>query len=84
MDYKLLVSLDVVEFIERLPRKNRLSLRAGIFEISDDPFGLSDATDYDSIGRLVQITIIDDYALTYWIDDADQHIEVLDIHSADR
>ena len=84
MDYKLLVSLDVVEFIERLPRKTRLGLRAGILEISDDPIGMSDATDYDSIGRLVQITIIDDYALTYWIDDADLHIKVLDIHSADR
>ena len=84
MDYKLLVSLDVVEFIERLPRKTRLGLRAGILEISDDPIGMSDATDYDSIGRLFQITIIDDYALTYWIDDADLHIKVLDIHSADR
>ncbi len=83
-EYRLLLSLDVVEFIERLPRKTRLGIRAGIMEISQDPIGMSDASDYDSIGRLVQIMVIGDYALTYWIDDADQHIKILDIHSADR
>lgn len=82
--YRMLISLDVVEFIERLPRKTRLGLRAGIQEIAGDPIGLSDATDQDSTGRLVQITVIGDYALIYWIDDADRHIRILDIHSADR
>ncbi len=38
----------------------------------------------DCLGRLVQIMIVGNYAITYWIDDADQHIKILDIHSADR
>ncbi len=84
MDYQLLIGLDVLEFIERLPRRTRLGLRSGIAEIGEDPVGVSDATDYDSTGRLVQIMIIGDYALTYWIDDADKHVKILDIHSADR
>jgi len=33
---------------------------------------------------MVEITIIGDYALVYWIDTADQHVKILDIHSADR
>ncbi|MDA7882296.1 hypothetical protein N9A94_08315 [Akkermansiaceae bacterium] len=49
-----------------------------------DPLGVSDASDYDSTGRLVQIMIVGDFALTFWIDDADQHVKILDIHSADR
>lgn len=69
---------------ERLPRKTRLGLRAGILEIAQDPIGLSDATDFDATRRLVQIMVVGDYALTYWIDDADQHIKILDVHSADR
>lgn len=84
MDYGLLVSMDVLEFIERLPRRTRLGLRAGMIDIGNDPTGLSDATDYDSTGRMVQITVIGDYALTYWIDHADRHVKILDIHSADR
>ena len=84
MEYKLLISVDVLEFIERLPRKIRLGLRAAILDIGLDPIGSSDASDYDSRGRLVQIFILGDYALTYWIDDADYHVKILDIHSADR
>lgn len=84
MEYGLLISMDVLEFVERLPRRTRLGLRSGISEIGNDPTGLSDATDYDSTGRLVQITMIGEYALTYWIDDADRHVKILNIHPADR
>jgi len=84
MDYQLFIAVDVLEFIERLPRKTRLGIRAVVAEIGENPIDLSDAVEYDSIGRMVQITVIGDYALTYWIDEADQHVKVLDIHSADR
>ena len=84
MEYPLLISVDVLEFIERLPRRIRLGLRSAISEVGKDPFGVSDSTGYDSIGRLVQIIVVGDYALTYWIDDADRHVKVLDIQSADR
>ncbi len=84
MDYALLISLDVLEFIERLPRNTRAGLRNTISKIGEDPSGMSDAIGYDSTGRIVQITVAGDYALTYWIDDADRHIKILDIHSADR
>ena len=84
MSYKLFIAVDVLEFIERLPRKTRLALRSTIAEIGDHPIALSDATDYDNIGRMIQITICGDYALIYWVDEPDQHVKILDIHSADR
>jgi mRNA-degrading endonuclease RelE of RelBE toxin-antitoxin system len=84
MDHELFIALDVLEFIERLPRKTRLGLRAGIAEIGENPSALSDATEYDSQGRMIEITIVGDYALVYWIDAADRHVKILDIHSADR
>ena len=46
--------------------------------------GRSDAEDYDDTGRRLEIAISGDFALTYWIDDADWHVKILDIHSADR
>ena len=53
MKYELLISVEVLEFIERLPRRVRLGLRAGVAENGNDPCGVSDATDYDATGRMV-------------------------------
>lgn len=84
MDYRLLISIEVVEFIERLPAKNRKGLRNIIEAIWKDPMGCSDTADYDESGRRLEIAISGDFAFTYWIDDADRHVKILDVHSADR
>ncbi|MES2922263.1 MAG: hypothetical protein V4819_11995 [Verrucomicrobiota bacterium] len=84
MNYRLLISIEVVEFIERLPSRNRKALRNVIDGIGRDPMGRSDAEDYDDIGRRLEIAIAGDFAFTYWIDDADRQVKILDIHSADR
>ena len=84
MAYRLLVSIEVIEFIERLPVKTREALRCAIHLIGRDPLGRSDALDRDAIGRRMQIAVTGDYALMYWVDEADQHVKVLDIHAADR
>jgi mRNA-degrading endonuclease RelE of RelBE toxin-antitoxin system len=84
MQYRLLISIQVVEFVERLPAKIRRQLRHSMIAIGEDPLGEADAEDFDEIGRILQISIIGDYALTYWVDDADCHIKILDVHAADR
>ncbi len=45
MAYRLLVSIEVIEFIERLPVKTREALRSAIHSIARDPLGRSDALD---------------------------------------
>lgn len=84
MDYRLLISIECVEFIDRLPSRTRKALRNAISMIGADPLGSCDAEDYDETGRMLQIAIIGDYALTYWVDHADKHVKILDIHAADR
>lgn len=84
MDYRLLISMEVVEFLERLPSRTRKTLRSAIVFTGDDPLGQSDAADFDEGGRRLQITIVADFALIYWIDNADGHVKILDIHGADR
>lgn len=84
MHYWLLISIKVVEFLERLPSKTRQALRNTIAAIGDDPLAMADASDFDDTGRQLQIAIIGDFALTYWIHDSDRHVKILDIHSADR
>jgi mRNA-degrading endonuclease RelE of RelBE toxin-antitoxin system len=84
MDYRLLIDIEVVEFLERLPSRTRQALRNAIKAIGSDPFGCSDAVDFDGSGRRMQISIVGDYALMYWVDEADGHVKILDIHAADR
>jgi len=84
MQYRLLISIEVIEFMERLPSRTRKVLRNGIAVIGRDPMGRSDAEDHDEIGRLLQIAIVGDYAFTYWVDFADRHVKILDVHAADR
>jgi mRNA-degrading endonuclease RelE of RelBE toxin-antitoxin system len=84
MEYRLLISMEVVEFLERLPSRIRKALRNVIAAIGEDPMGRSDAADYDDTGRRLEIAIAGDFAFTYWIDDADRHGKILDVHAADR
>ncbi len=84
MDYRLLISIQVVEFVERLPARTRRTLRGAIHAIGCDPLGHSDAEDRDAVGRQLHIALVGEYALMYWIDDADRHVKILDIHAADR
>jgi hypothetical protein len=49
-----------------------------------NPLGCSEANDYDDTGRILNIAIVGDFALMYWIDDTDSHVKILDIHAADR
>ncbi len=84
MRYRLLISIEVVEFLERLPSKTRNSLRRAVAAIGADPLAIADAADFDDTGRKLQIAIIGDFALIYWIDDTDRHVKILDVHAADR
>lgn len=84
MHFRLLISIEVVEFLERLPSRTRKALRNAIATIGVDPLAMADAADFDDTGRELQIAIIGDFALTYWIDDADRHVKILDVHAADR
>ena len=84
MEYRLLVAIEVVEFLERLPQGVRRALRNAIAAIGLDPTACSDAEDRDETGRILHIAVMGEFALVYWIDDADRHIKILDVHSADR
>lgn len=58
MNYRLLISTEVVEFLERLPSKTRKSLRNAIATIGGDPISMADAADFDDTGRQLQIAIV--------------------------
>lgn len=84
MKFRLLIDYEVIEFLERLPRRDQLSLRNRLVAIQDFASHYSDFKEKDSTGRPVDIHIFGKYAIKFWIDHADQHIKILDLHFADR
>ena len=82
--FRLLISTEVLDIVARLPRKDALALRAMLRAIGADPYGQSAAVSYDEVGRRLEIAIAGDYALMFWIDEADRHVKVLDVHAVDR
>lgn len=82
--FQLLIALEAVEFIEKLPRRERLFIRERLGEIRDSPANRSDCTEHDLHGRRVDLSICGRFAIKYWIDHADRQIKVLDVHYADR
>lgn len=84
MSFRLLIDYEVIEFMEALPRKDRLVLRNRLVAIQDFPSRYSDYTEYDLTGRRVDIHICGKFAIKFWADHADRHIKILDLHFADR
>ena len=82
--FRLLIDYDVVVFVETLGASARKTIRERLTEIRDHPTARSDYQEPDSIGRHVSINICGAYAIKFWVDHADLHIKILDIHLADR
>jgi hypothetical protein len=84
MNFRLLIDYEVIEFLETLPRKDRLMLRNRFVAIQDFPGHYSDYVEYDSVGRRVEIHICGKFAVKFWADHVDRHLKILDVHFADR
>jgi hypothetical protein len=57
MDYRLLIDLEVVEIIQRLPRRMRDDLLTQFHRIRDFPSRYADYHEQDAVGRRVEISI---------------------------
>jgi len=83
MEYSLLIDLDVIEILDRLPKRTRLRLLDQFHKIRSFPGKYSDYQEYDAAGRRVQICIISGWAIHFWDDFADRHIKILALKPAD-
>ena len=84
MDYRLLIDLEVVEVLDRLPKRVRRRVLDKLYRIREFPGNYADYHEYDTLGRRVHICIISGWAIHYWSDFADRHIKILALRPADR
>ena len=83
MNYRLLISLEALEFIEALPKSTRQRLRSRLVAMLDEPAIYSDYAHYDANGRRLDVHIFGPYAVYFWDDFADHDLKIIRICKAD-
>ena len=83
MSYRLLLDIEVVEFIAGLSRRDQIQLRRRLGEIQASPTRFSDYQDREPNGRLLDVHVHCGLAIYYWDDFADRHVKVFRIRRAD-
>jgi hypothetical protein len=84
MDYRLLIDLEVVETLDRIPKAVRRRLLQEFHSIRSFPGNYSDYQEYDAVGRRVEIRIVSGWAVHYWNDFADRQVKILAVRPADN
>lgn len=83
MKFRLLVDLEVFEFIKTLPRAEQRTRHRRFRQIQEFPTGFTDYHEYATAGHRTEISICDRFAISFSIDHLDRQIKILDIALAD-
>lgn len=82
-EYRLLIDIDVIEFLRGRPRIEQEGLLRHFRAIADSPGHYYDYVETDSVGRRLGVHVFSTYAIRFWEDSADMHVKILEIESAD-
>jgi len=83
-ELKLLIAIDVLDFLRGLRPGEQRDLLKRFREIAAFPENFSDFVEYDDAGRRVDVHVFGKFAIKFWNDFADRHVKILDLHIADR
>lgn len=83
MRFHLLIDLEVIDFMQSMSRSRRVNFFAHFRRIREHPQHHSDYVERDDSGRRVDVSVLDGFAIYYWIDRAEQHVKILKLVAAD-
>lgn len=83
-DSRLLIAIEVFDFLQTLRRREQQDLLRCFREIAAFPSNFADFVEHDSNGRRLGVHIFGRFAIKFWDDFADRHVKILDLHLADR
>lgn len=82
-DARLLIDIEVFDFLRKLRRREQEDLLKRFREIAAFPSKFSDFTEKDTNGRLIDVHVSGRFAIKFWNDFADRQVKILDVHLAD-
>lgn len=80
---RLLIAVDVLDFLRTLPPREQQDLLKRFREIAEAPAHFTDFAEHDSTDRRVDVHVFGRFAVKFWDDFADRHVKILDLHFAD-
>ena len=81
--YRVLITHEVLT-LEKPAGRDRERIIRFLESLSADPFQPGDYEEKDETGRPIQIKVIGDVALTYWVDHGSQEVKVIRLEKSDR
>jgi len=84
MTYRLLIDYEALDVLASLKKPVQRQVHQRLRQIQEFPSQWADYQERDPSGRSLHVSIVGDYAITYWEDFADRHVKVLEIARADR
>lgn len=82
-DPRLLIDIEVLEFLRTLSPREQTALLKRFREIAAHPSNYSDLVERDAAHRRVEVHVFGRFAIKFWDDFADRHVKILDVHFAD-
>lgn len=82
-EYRLLIDIEVVEFLRSRSRSQQELLMARFRTMASSPSRFYDYTESDAVGRALGMHVFASCAIQFWEDPADMHLKILDIYPAD-
>ena len=84
MSYRLLISLEAIEYLETLPKNVRQRLRSRFVAMLAEPAMFSDYVHHEPDSRRLNVHVFGPYAVYYWDDFADRDLKIIRIEKADH
>lgn len=84
MKYRLLIDYEALDVLASLKKPVQRLIHQRLRQIQELPSHCADYEERDPTGRPLHVSVVGDYAITYWEDFADRHVKVLEIARADR
>ena len=79
MPFKLFIDADVIDVLEEFPARKRKRFYALFRRIQRYPENLSDHSEPDEDGRILNVCLFEGQIIRYWIDDSDQHLKIIEM-----
>ena len=84
MKYRLLIDYEALDVLASLKKPVQRLIHQRLRQIQEFPSHSADCDERDPTERPLHVSVVGDYAITYWEDFADRHVKVLEIARADR
>ncbi|HOC54447.1 MAG TPA: hypothetical protein PKI20_02360 [Verrucomicrobiota bacterium] len=80
--YRVFIAAEVIATLRGHPRREQQIITRLFDELAQDPSRPGDYAEQDEIGRPIQVAVIGNAAVCYWVDHAVKEVKIIDLKSA--